>query len=370
MFFENVRFSIDFIEKSMIYLNIEEDKTFHTKKRKVRVVSATMRDVKNRTGLSLATISKYLNGGNVLPENKILIEEAIEELHYEVNEIARGLVKNKTKIVGVMVHDIECYFSGKLLHYIGQELRKYGYGMMICDSCNNEEAEEQNLKFLVSRKVDGIIVLPVNMKGSFLKPAKQNKIPIVLVDRSFQDEEFDCVGIDNQIAAFRAVNILLKNNHKDIAVIASDVEYTGIERLKGYEDAMRQAGLELKKEYIKTGRHSSENGYEKMKELLALPNRPTAVLMANYDTMLGGVLAVNESEISCPEDISLIGFDALLITGVVRPSWYMVVQPMEKMCNKVVELLLNRMEKKGDEAPVKMCFGTTIQEGESVRPIE
>lgn len=328
-----------------------------------------MRDVKNKTGLSLATISKYLNGGNVLPENKILIEKAIKELHYEVNEIARGLVKNKTRIVGVMVHDIECYFSGKLLHYIGQELRKYGYGMMICDSCNAEEIEAQNLKFLVSRKVDGIIILPVNMKGGFLESAKKDKIPVVLVDRSFQDEEFDCVAIDNQIAAFRAVDILLKNNHRNIAVIASDVEYTGIERIKGYEDAMRQAGIEIPGEYIKTGRHSSEVGYEKMKELLAMPNRPTAVLMGNYDTMLGGVLAVNESEFSCPEDISLIGFDALMITGVVRPSWYMVVQPMEKMCEKAVELLLKRIEKQDDGAPVKICFGTEIQKGESVRAI-
>lgn len=339
-------------------------------KRKVRFVSATMRDVKNKTGLSLATISKYLNGGNVLPENKILIEEAINELHYEVNEIARGLVKNKTKIVGVMVHDIECYFSGKLLHYIGKELRKYGYATMICDSCNDEQIESDNLKFLVSRRVDGIIVLPVSMKAGFLKPAKQAKIPIVLIDRSFQDEEFDCVGIDNKIAAYRAVRILLEHNHRQIAVIASDVEYTGVERIKGYEDAMREAGLDIPGEYVKKGRHSTEVGYEKMKELLASPNRPTAVLMGNYDIMLGGVLAVNESEFSCPEDISLIGFDALMITGVVRPSWYMVVQPMEKMCVKAVELLLNRIEKKGDEALVKMCFGTKIQEGESVRAIE
>ena len=333
-------------------------------------MAATMHDVKDKTGLSLATISKYLNGGNVLPENKILIEKAIKELNYEVNEIARGLVKNKTKMVGVMVHDIECYFSGKLLHYIGQELRKFGYGMMICDSCNDEEIEAQNVKFLVSRKVDGIIVVPVNIKGGFLKPAKKSGIPVVLVDRFCEDEEFDYVGIDNKTAAFRAVDVLLKNNHRDIAIIASDVEYTGIERIKGYEEAMRQAGLEIREEYIKKGRHSTEVGYEKMKKLLVMERRPTAVLMGNYDTMLGGVLAVNASEISCPEDISLIGFDALLITGVVRPSWYMVVQPMEGICEKAVELLMGRIQKGDDGAPVKIYYGTKMQEGESVRAID
>lgn len=334
------------------------------------VVASTMRDVKNRTGLSMATISKYLNGGNVLPENKILIENAIRELHYEVNEMARGLVKRQTKLMGVMVHDVESYFSGKLLHYIGQELRKHGYGMLSCDSCNDEKIEAENLRFLVSRKVDGIIVLPVSRKSAFLKPARLNNTPVILVDRSFQDEEFDCVGIDNRIAAFRAVQLLLKNNHKDIAVIASDVEYTGIERIKGYEEAMAQAGLSVRKEYIKTGRHSTELGYKKMKELLAGPDRPTAVLLGSYDTMLGGVLAVNESEFSCPEDISLIGFDSLMIAGLIRPSWYMVEQPMERICEKAVELLLRRVESNGEEAPVKICFGTKIQKGESIRAIK
>lgn len=333
-------------------------------------MSATMRDVKNKTGLSLATISKYLNGGNVLPENKILIENAIKELNYEVNEIARGLVKNKTKIVGVMVHDIESFFSGKLLHYIGKELRKYGYGIMICDSNNDKAVEAENLKFLVSRKVDGIIVLPVSLKGAFLKPAVKSNIPVVLVDRSVQDEDFDCVGIDNKTAAFRAVDLLLKNNHKKIAVIASNVEYTGVERIKGYEEAMRQAGLEIREEYIKTGLHMIKTGYEGMKELLASPDRPTAVLLGNYDTMLGGVLAVNESEFSCPEDISLIGFDSLLVSGLVRPSWYVVEQPMEEICGKTVGLLLDRIEKKETEPPVKVWLGTRIKEGESIRRLE
>ena len=93
---------------------------------RTKPMPATIRDIKNRTGLSLATISKYLNGGNVLPQNRELIEEAIDALHYEVNEIARGLVTNKTKMVGVMVYDIESFFVGSMLHYIGNELRRIG----------------------------------------------------------------------------------------------------------------------------------------------------------------------------------------------------------------------------------------------------
>ncbi len=333
-------------------------------------MAATIRDIKNKTGLSLATISKYLNGGNVLPENRALIEDAIKELNYEVNELARGLVKNKTKTVGVMVYDIASFFSSNILHHLGTELRKNGYGMMICDSCNDENLEAENLKFLLSRKVDGIIVLPVNVSGQFLAPAKKAEIPVVLVDRAFQDEEVDCVCIDNRVAAYRAVDILIKNNHTKIAIIGTNGTDTGIERLKGYREAMDQANIPIRPEYVKVGKFSVELGYEKMKELMAMEDRPTAVFMSNYETSLGGVMAINDSELTCPDDISLFGFDDLLVSSIVRPSLWTVEQPIETLCNNAVRLLLGRIEKENEEDPVKLSFGAKIRQGKSVQNLE
>ena len=122
---------------------------------------------------------------------------------------------------------------------------------------------------------------------------------------------------------------------------------------------------------MKLGRHSVELGYEKMKELLESENRPTAVLMSNYDTVLGGIMAINESKFSCPQDISVIGFDDLIIADVVRPRLWLVVQPMERMCFAAVQLLLDRVnKKKKEEESVKMCFGTKIQEGDSISTLE
>lgn len=331
---------------------------------------ATIRDIKNRTGLSLATISKYLNGGNVLPKNKELIEEAIKELNYEVNEIARGLVTNQTKLVGVMVYDIESLFVGNMLHYIGRELRKRGYGLLICDSFNNEDVEKQNLKFLLNKKVDGILILPVNISGAFMKPARDVGVPVVLIDRAFRDEEFDFVGIDNRMAAYRAVNILIEHGHEKIAVIASDVEYSGIKRVEGYMEAMMNAGLATPTEYRLQGKHSFELGYENMKKLLAMSDRPTGVFLGNYETTLGGIMAVNESELCWPEDISIIGFDDLIVSRIVRPKIWMAVQPMEAMCEKSVDLLLKRMKHKNNEMPMKINFSAQIQKGDSIRQLE
>ena len=332
-------------------------------------MAATIRDIRKQTGLSLATISKYLNGGNVLPENREKIEAAIRDLDYEVNEMARGLVTNRTKTIGMIVYDIESMFSGVLIRHVGDCLRKAGYALMICDSCNDEKVEAANVRFLLNKKVEGIVVIPVSRKETFLMPAREKKIPVVLMDRSFAVSDFDCVKIDNRTAAFRATMHLINNGHKKIAIIASRVDYTGGERYKGFLEAMEQAGLEVVKEYCRIGEHTIEFGHESMRQLLALPDRPTAVLMTNYDTSLGAVMAVNESEYYCPEDISMMGFDDLIMSHVVNPKLCMVVQPMKEMCEKAVELILTQINSKEERPPIELSMGTTLRDGNSIKPL-
>ncbi|MCR4656638.1 MAG: LacI family transcriptional regulator [Lachnospiraceae bacterium] len=335
-------------------------------------MSSTIRDIKDRTGLSLATISKFLNGGNVLPENRVLLENAIKELNYEPNELARGLVTNKTRTIGVIVYDIGSMFNGTLLRHIGQALKKERYGLLICDSRGDEAAEAENVRFLVNKKVDGMIVLPISRSGSFLQPARSAGIPVVLIDRPVKDYDIDCVRIDNRKAAHQAVSLLIANNHKRIAVICSDEknEYTGYERFQGYLDAMTEAGMTPFPEYIKKRDHSIEFGHEGMGELLKLENPPTAVFMSNYELSLGAVMAVNESGLGCPDDISLVGFDDLILSHIVRPKLYMVVQPMKEMGEKAVETLLSKIESKGEGFTSEIIMSTRISDGNSIARIQ
>ncbi|MCR5735772.1 MAG: LacI family transcriptional regulator [Lachnospiraceae bacterium] len=330
---------------------------------------ATIVDIKEKTGLSLATISKYLNGGNVLPENKLKIEAAIKELHYEVNELARGLVTNRTRTVGILVYSIESPFSGMVLHHVGLALRKEGYGMLIVDSCNEEEIEQKNLRFLLSKKVDGIIVLPVATKGDFLIPAKEAGVPVVLMDRSLSDVQYDCVRINNRLSTYNAMKEFINRNHKKIAVIASEREYTGRERFGGFMDAMNDAGLEVPTDYQVRGTHSIASGYNGMKKLLSLQDRPTAVFMSNYEITLGAMLALNESDFRSPEDISLLGFDDQLFFHVLKPQVYMIEQPMKSLGEKAVELLLHRIESDIDEAPMEIALSTRLQKGNSIKTL-
>lgn len=330
-------------------------------------MAATIKDIKEKTGLSLATISKYLNGGNVLPENRIKIEVAIKELHYEVNEIARGLVTNKTRTVGILVYSIESPFSGLILHHVGGALRKNGYGMLICDSCNDEETESKNLKYLLSKKVDGIIVIPVAKDAKFLEQAKNANVPVVLLDRALSDGDFDCVRIDNRAAASKSMKELISRNHKKIAIISSEREYTGRERHIGFMESMKEAGLKVPDKYQKKGIHSMEFGYSSMKELLNLKDRPTAVFMTNYELTLGAMMAINEAHVKCPEEISLLGFDDQIIFHLLEPQIYMVIQPLKEMGEKSVEILLGRMDEGNEALPMDVLLSTSIMEGNSIK---
>lgn len=330
---------------------------------------ATIVDIKEKTGLSLATISKYLNGGNVLPENRVKIEAAIKELHYEVNELARGLVTNRTRTVGLLVFSIESPFSGMILHHVGEALRRNGYGMLIVDSCDDEEVERKNVRYLINKKVDGIIALPVASKGDFLSPANNAHVPVVLMDRSLSDAQYDCVRIDNRKSTYYAMKELISRNHKKIAVIASEREYTGRERFNGFMDSMRDAGLDVPADYQVRGTHSIATGYNGMKKLLSLKDRPTGVFMSNYEITLGGMLAMNESGFRSPDDISLLGFDDQLFFHVLQPQVYMVEQPMKAMGEKAVELLLRRIEGTTDEAPMEIAMSTRLQTGNSIKTL-
>ena len=337
-------------------------------------MAATIKDIRAMTGLSLATISKYLNGGKLRPENREKIEKAIDELHYEVNEMARGLVTNKSRVIGVIVFDIANVFTCTLLKYLGARLREAGYAVMICDSQNDIETEADHVRFLSTKKVDGLIVLPVAKTASFLEPVLRKKIPVILMDRSLAGSGLDCVKVNNREASYKAVEKLYDYGHRKIAIIGSDQEFTGKERLEGCLQLLQEKGVEVPSQYLKLGLHYIEHGYNSMKELLSLEDPPTAVFMGNFEIILGAVMSLNESRFQCPTDISMIGFDDLIISNLSNPRLTLVVQPLPDMADQATSLLMNRIAEReaGDEEALRnsiheeIVLPAVIVEGDSI----
>ena len=332
-------------------------------------MASTIKDIRAETGLALSTISKYMNGGNVRRENREKIEAAVRKLNYRPNQMARALITRKTKTVAFVINVVSTPFSGWMLKYAGEFLRRQGYSLMICDSNNTPELEAENIRFCLDKKVDGILLLPVGMDSAPLQPALNAGVPVVLVDREIDTDICDCITIDNAQAAGRGVSCLIGCGHRRIAVIHS-MEYTGYQRFLGYRQAMEAAGLPIPPEYVRSGQtHSTELGYTSMKQLLALPQPPTAVLMTNYEVGLGAVMALNEHRVECPKDISLVGFDELVQTLVMKPEMTVLSQPMEQMCQEAVRLLLKRIDEDEKAPPCRISMYASLKQGQSVRSI-
>ena len=173
-------------------------------------MAATMKDIARRTGLGLATISSYFNGGNVREKNRIKIEEAIEELHYEVNEVARGLKTNATRTIGVVIPELNNTFCAEIITGMEDVLRSHGYATIVCDCRTDKKLEREAVEFLTRRRVDGIINMPVDEEGNHLKRFQKTGKPIVLIDRKIQGINCDSVLVDNKKAAEDAVRLFYR----------------------------------------------------------------------------------------------------------------------------------------------------------------
>lgn len=196
---------------------------------------STIKDVAKYTGLSIATISKYINGGNVLEENKRIIQEAIEALDYRRNEIARGLKTNTTMTIGVLIPSLENIFFTSIVSIIeGILQQKKGYGTIICDFKEDTKLEHKKLEFLLNKHVDGIIMVSYSEeKKEHIQALLDKKTPIILLDRMIKGLECDIVLADNLNASYQAVEELIIRKHKRIGIICGpDNTYTADERKK------------------------------------------------------------------------------------------------------------------------------------------
>jgi alanine racemase/LacI family transcriptional regulator len=311
---------------------------------------STIKDVAKHTGLSIATISKYLNGGNVLDENKALIDEAVKKLDYRVNHLARSLKTNKTKTVGILIPSLSSAFFSYVISVIEATLSKEGYDSVICSFNFDPALEMEKLRFLFNKNVDGIILIPEGLTAEDLNslPALSDKqVPLILLDRYIRDYECDTVLADNVNASYTAVESLITKGHKRVGIIVGPSEVsTAYERAIGYRRVHQDYSLPEEESLIKVGDYSLESGYKLFNELLDMKDPPSAVFVTNYDMMLGAITAANERKIKIPGELSFIGYDNIELSRIINPPINIVVQPMDQIGESAARVLLKRM--KGD----------------------
>ena len=332
-------------------------------------MAATMKDIARQTGLGLATISSYFNGGNVREKNRIKIEAAIEELHYEVNEVARGLKTNATRTIGVVIPELNNTFCAEIITGMEDVLRSHGYATIVCDCRTDRKLEQEAVEFLIRRRVDGIINMPVDEEGKHLRKFQKTGKPIVLIDRRIQGISCDSVLVDNRKAAEDAVQCFIKNGHRNIGIIGGpEGIFTAQERLSGYSKALKEAGIPIRGSLIFHGDYTIQGGVRGLEELVRSNPDMTAVFVTNYEMTMGAMIGVNELGIKIPEQLSMIGFDNLQFARACNPKLTIVSQPTDGIAREVARIMLEHLENGKQEN--EECFSEKLQteiiEGKSV----
>ena len=333
-------------------------------------MAATMKDIARRTGLGLATISSYFNGGNVREKNRIKIEEAIEELHYEVNEVARGLKTNATRTIGVVIPELNNTFCAEIITGMEDVLRSHGYATIVCDCRTDKKLEREAVEFLTRRRVDGIINMPVDEEGNHLKRFQKTGKPIVLIDRKIQGINCDSVLVDNKKAAEDAVRYFIERGHRNIGIIGGPEEvFTAQERMAGYYKALISAGIPMSESLIWHGDYTIQGGVRGLEELVQNNPEMTAVFVTNYEMTMGAMIGVNELGIRIPEQLSMIGFDNLQFARACNPKLTIVAQPTDGIAREVAKVMLNHLENAGETSGELFSekLETEIIAGKSVR---
>jgi LacI family transcriptional regulator len=312
-------------------------------------MSARLIDIAKSTGFSVSTVSRVLNQTadkyKISTETKKRILEVAEKLGYRPNIIARSLRLQQTNEIGMVVPDISKRFFSFLVKIITKHLRGYAYKMIVYDADENTEIEEESIKSLLEKKVDGLIVCPVGVTSTHLAKIARTGIPLLTIDRCFETLEVDSISVDNYKGARMAVEYLIREGHRKIGVIHGlPGTWLNELRVKGYHDALSEAGIPAEKKYNLCDSFGTFNGYLEMSRLLSLKERPTAVFFAGGYILLGALKAIREKNLRIPEDISFITFDDPTYALQLTPPITAVAQPVAELAAMAVKLMLRRME--------------------------
>lgn len=295
----------------------------------------TIYDVGRLAGVSRSTVSRVINSkSEVDPKTAELVWEAVKKLNYHPNASARALVRRKTDMIGVMLADVSDPFYERIVKGIESVVSERNMGVVYYNSYDNLDDHKLIISSaLESSQVDGLIVVGSNLGDhKTLSELIGEGLPIAFIERYFSDAKIICAVCDNILGASIAVEYLLELGHRRIGCIAGDLSrQTAIDRLIGYKNVVKKYGLPLNEELIVPGDFQHASGYWGMKQLVALPDRPTAVFASNDMMAMGAIFAIKESGLSVPEDISVIGFDNITFASMIYPQLTTMHQPLFEM---------------------------------------
>lgn len=316
----------------------------------------TIKDVARRAGVSVATVSRVLNkSGPVSPEAARRIQEAAAALHYVPHGGARSLITSKTNTIGVLLPDLYGGFFSEMIRGIDQTAQQHGYHLLLSGSHNRRTEMEVAMRAMRGR-TDGLIAMSPHFPAATLVENLPPTLPVILLSCEATCEVDHVIAIDNTGGAETMVRHLLALGHRRIAmVLGEEGHFDTAERLQGYRRALEAAGVARRPEYEAQGDFSEASGHRAVQQLLALPERPTAIFCANDSMAIGGLAAASEARLRVPADLTVVGFDDIPLAQYLSPPLTSIHVPVFEMGARAVARLIAALK------------GEPVEDGKSVR---
>lgn len=310
-------------------------------------MSVTIKDIAAACGLSVTTVSLVLNNKpNRIPEEtRNRITSAAESLNYHPNRIAVSMITKRTDTIGLILPDINNLYFSELAKSLEEEVCKHGYTVLYGNTADQIQREFNYVDNFLSRGVDALIIVHSSSFGikeqeKVIGMAKNADTPLLSVDRSFEFPEIPCVMVDQYKGGYTAATHLIRSGHRKIGCITGPSHISSsLERLKGYEQALKDNNIPFDEKMIYTGDFQAESGYTGIKELLK--QGITAVFACNDMMALGVYKACAELLLSIPDDLSVIGFDDIFITEFINPPLTTLCQPVREIGREVARQTLD-----------------------------
>lgn len=332
-------------------------------------MGVTIIDIAEQAGVSVATVSRVLNGKpDVREATAQAVRRTIERLNYSPNAAARGLVHRKSQLIAMMVPDIGSPSFPELARGIMDAVKAHGYSVMLFDT-NHDEMVRETVQLLQSKQVDGAILSFDSATREELVSLRDVQLPIVQMYRKTPEITGPTVSIDNVQSGYRATRYLIERGHTEIGHITTGTQtQSGYERLHGYRKALEEACIDYRPELVQTGSHSYTSGVESMDRLLALAVRPTAVFCTHDLMAAGAYRSIHEHGLAIPEDVSVVGHDNIDLSSMLIPAMTTIDTDKFRLGQEGARLLFEVMRGEVDDR-CERVFPTDLVIRDSVRSL-
>ncbi|WP_299450116.1 LacI family DNA-binding transcriptional regulator [uncultured Serinicoccus sp.] len=310
---------------------------------------SNIRDVALRAGVSPSSVTRVLGGyPNVSPELRERVLRAVEEVNYQPDLLAAGLRRGKTKTVGMLVNDVLNPFNAQMMDIFESELRRAGYNVILTNSNGLSEVDLENLMVLKQRRVDGLVASFADDRNPLLATELRSwTVPVVLFDRQVDDIDVSAVLSDHRYGAQQLSEHLVDQGHRRLAMISgSEALYSTRERILGMQDVAREHGLEIRPDFLISGRGSHEHGSEGVARLLDDPEPPTAIVLANGNTaaVVGALAELRRRGVRIGEDLAVATYYDDPVVALWSPSLTSVWRHVPDMARRAADMMLDRLQ--------------------------